>query len=153
MNTRIEQIVRQADGAQGPALPADQAATAAAHRELSGLLKQAYAGEPADARLAFMAGRVLARAKAAGNAGIAARLGAVWHMLTRHYVLACAGTAVAMLLAVSATMVSLRPAAAPAVKPSKLRSFANYETPDGSGFIRCFEYEHVSQPRTGNGSS
>ena len=157
MNTRIERIVRQTDGHEpAGALSPTEAAQAETHRAMGALLKQAYSFKPANAPLAFMGERVLARVRADEPVGFAVRLQALWTALVGHPVLALSGMALVLALAVA---VSFRPAnrhsaaTATAAQPAHMRSFIIYDTPDGNGFFQCVEYESVSHKSNANESS
>ena len=155
MNAHIERIVRLTDGQESAdALPPREAAQADMHRALGLLLKQAYTFKPAEAPLAFMGERVLARARTVESVGFAARLRALWGALTGHPMLAWSGASLVVALAVTLSLHSVHlPSTTTAAQSANLRSFIIYDTPDGNGFIQCFEYESTSPHADANENS
>lgn len=154
MSTRSEQIVRQVDEVGPPAiLPPEQAAQAAAHKAVRSLLKQAYTFEPSDASLAFLGERVMARARVEEPRRFTAWLHDAWRVLSFHPALSLSGAALALTIIVAAGMFSLHKPVPQHSQPARMRSFVIYQMPDGSGFIKCFEYESASGNPDANESS
>lgn len=126
--------------------------TVAQQRALSHLLRQAYTTTPSEPpQLAFLAQRVIARAKAQplppfARAWLALRAFFAFHPA---FAWSSAGAAVAFALA----LVVLPFARTSHATPQPVRSFVIYQLPDGSGFIRMVEYQQSTSQESGHDQS
>lgn len=121
-------------------------------KALSALLRQAYADIPADPpQLAFLAQRVLARAKARPLPPFARAWLAVRAFVSSHPLFAwsSASAAAAFLLALAALPLARSSQAA----PQPVHSFVIYQLPGGSTFIRMLEYEQTTSQESGHDHS
>ena len=146
---RTQRITELVDRAAAPAAaPDDSAATVAAQQKVSGLLRAAYAHEPAEDRLAFFGRRVLAAAQAQAPPGVWARLreaASGWLAVPR---LAWAGAGIATLaLGLGAWYFAVE---APRRAPVRFESFIIYQTPESNGYVKVFQYVPVHAKDTAN---
>jgi hypothetical protein len=136
-------ITRFADGiddVSAGSLPDGLAKAVEEHRKISGLLRDAYASAPAEARLAHLGTRVIARARAGKEPDIMEILAKLWYTVFKHPFLAL-GTTMCVLVLCTGTLVYIRnyvPA-----EPVRMESFVIHQTTDGNGFVRYFKYYKV----------
>jgi len=145
-------LITQCVDSCAPPSHAALARTVEQQRALSALLRQAYAhAAPEPPQLAFLAQRVIARAKAQPQPPLARAWSAVRAFFGLHplWAWSSASAAAALAFALAALPLVQRTSAAPA----PVRSFVIYQLPSGGGFIRMLEYEQTSNEETSNDQS
>jgi hypothetical protein len=141
----IRRIVECVDGNDDSrALPADDARKVEAHQRISGLVRSACAVKPGDARLAFLAQRVIANAGTHPREDLLARLARGWRTFVSRPLLAYGSFASVLIvvIAVALTMSRLTGSA----QAARMESFVIYQTDDGNAFVRYFDYREVTEP-------